>query len=397
MSADFIWKHWNKQYGLDQENFYSRLLHTSSALLDFKTPTGIQLNLTSLPSSYFANSHRLTIFPGISGDISFLHTSRPISGYGPTRSIPLPPLLDSYARIKSAAVRDPSHYNEIWHRGQRVDVADTLLFGRLQLPNRKLEAIYARRLSPVSQMILTAVSDRKMPNGGTVFVQYQQDYGKYSNEFVYNTDDALIGYRCMRNLGYDAEVLSAMHTDEPAVRPAKDAPLSTYGRFSAGFEVYYGALHQSGGLSAGMRFATLPSYHGPPTTMTLTLNPLVGHLSATYAIKSSREKERATLATRLDFNIFSYESDLSVGAEIWQFPTQLPLGFETPDASHALPAPLTQEGPSGLIKASIHSNSLQGRLLWEGRVRHFLVNFGGKFDLKQRKLFSLGLEIQYGA
>jgi distribution and morphology protein 10 len=385
------------------------LLHTSRALLDFKTPTGIQLNLTSLRSGTFANSHRLTIFPGIGGDIAFLHTSRTISGYGPTRSVGLPAVLDSYARIKSAATWQEANDHEIWHRGVRVDTTDTFLFGRLKLPNQKLEAMYARRLSPISQIILTAVSDRNMPNGGTIYAQFQQDYGHYSSEFVYNTDDALLGYRFMRNLGYSQE----SPAEPDAVRPARDAPLSTYGRFSAGFELYYGALYQSGGLSAGMRFATLPSYHGPPTTMTLTLNPLVGHLSATYAIKSSRSMEKVTLATRLDFNIFSYESDLSVGGEIWQFPTkraiplhgvgnavpagrEIPLGFETADTDDARPALATTAGPSGLIKASLQSKSLQGRLLWEGRVRDFMINFGGKFDLRQRKLFSLGLEVQYG-
>ena len=150
-----------------------------------------------------------------------------------------------------------------------------------------------------------------------------------------------------------------------------------------------------------MRFATLPSYHGRPTTMTITVSPLVGHLSSTYALSAPGQ---ATLCSKLDFNIFSYESDLTIGGEIWHYPTtriskpileatETRLGFEESST-------VTSTGPSapsGLVKAYIHSSTLRGGLLWEGRVKDFLVSFGGNFDLSRRAFGNVGVEIQYGS
>lgn len=430
MSAEFIWKLWNQQYGLPQENFYSDLLHTSRNLLDFKTPQGLQMNFTSCPSSTFANSHRLTIFPTIGGSLSFLHSSRPFLGYEGTRSVRLTDVVDGYQPVNEVQMPSAPHLQEVWHGGKRIDVRDTLLYGRLHLPRSKLEAIYARRLSPSKQLILSALSSATLPNGGTVFAQLQQDYGTHTNEWIYNTDDALIGFRHMRQLGSDPKdrLLSALANTEASIaetgealdllselpfpQVSADLPLSAYGRFSAGMELYYGALHKSGGVSMGMRFSTLPFYHGHPRTMTLTVNPLVGHLSSTYTMKVAG---LATVCSRLDFNIFSYESDLTLGAEVWHYPStryvtnhmdleygEIPeerLGFEKADSTSLTRRNQDGEthGPSGVIKASIHSASLMGGLLWQGRVKDFLVSLGGKFDLNKRAFGSFGVEVQYGS
>ncbi|CCG80777.1 Mitochondrial distribution and morphology protein 10 [Taphrina deformans PYCC 5710] len=428
MSAEFIWKLWNQQYGLPQENFYSDLLHTSRNLLDFKVPQGLQMNFTACPSSTFANSHRLTIFPNIGGSLSFLHSSRPFAGYRGTKSVSLNDVIDGYRTVNEVQSPLDPHLQEIWHRGRRVDFRDTLLYGRLHLPRSKLEAIFARRLSPTRQLILTALSSATLPNGGTIFAQLQQDYGTHTNEWIYNTDDALIGFRHMRQLGADprdrilralaeteaniAETGEAIDllTELPFPQVPADLPLSAYGRFSAGMEIYYGALHKSGGISLGMRFATLPFYHGHPRTMTLTVNPLVGHLSSTYTMKIAG---LATLCSRLDFNIFSYESDLTLGGEVWHYPatrhkkTQVGirlgdepedrLGFERADIVTLDSAKDKELVPSGVVKAYVHSATLMGGLLWEGRVKDFLVSIGGRFDLSKRAFGAFGVEMQYGA
>ncbi len=85
----------------------------------------------------------------------------------------------------------------------------------------------------------------------------------------------------------------------------------------------------------------------------------------------------------MDFNIFSYESDLTVGCELWQYSQR-----ET-----------TQRvGPFGVLKASVHSSTLNGALVWEGRVRDLILTIGANFDLrnKERPMRTFGMEIQYG-
>lgn len=423
MSAEFIWRLWNQQYGLSQENFYSDLLHTPRNLLDFSIPQGLQMNFTSCPSSTFANSHRLTIFPDIGGSVAFVHSSRPFSGYKGTKNIALSQIFEGYQSVTDVKMPREAYLQEIWQGGRRVDSRDTLLYGRLHLPRSKLEAIFARRLSPTKQLILTAVSSATLPNGGTIFAQLQQDFGTHTNEWIYNTDDAMIGFRHMRQLGesgqdkFDRVMAQQLQNHDkssdllgelPFKQLPADLPLSAYGRFSAGMEIYYGALHKSGGMSLGMRFSTLPFYHGHPRTMTVTVNPLVGHLSSTYTMKVAG---LTTVCSRLDFNIFSYESDLTIGAEVWQFPAkrrlkytettsdrrETRLGFED---GHILEHEMGSDEnkqPSGVIKAYLHSGSLLGGVLWEGRVKDFLIGFGGKFDLVNRAFGKVGIVVQYGA
>jgi distribution and morphology protein 10 len=88
-------------------------------------------------------------------------------------------------------------------------------------------------------------------------------------------------------------------------------------------------------VSTGVRFTTLPDatppsfqlpsgipplaskspyLSGPPTTMTAVFNPMMGHLSGAYA---SRVARNLTLGSRFDFNIYSYESEWTMGLEWW--------------------------------------------------------------------------------
>ena len=87
-------------------------------------------------------------------------------------------------------------------------------------------------------------------------------------------------------------------------------------------------------VSTGIRFTTLPdatppsfqttpshlpsAHRGPPsqppTTITALFNPMLGHISAAYTARVSRE---LSLSSRYDFNVYSYESEWCMGAEWW--------------------------------------------------------------------------------
>lgn len=168
----------------------------------------------------------------------------------------------------------------------------------MYLPTSTLELLYLRRRSPKTQLRVAAVSDRRLKNGGTLLATLQQDTGKWSSEYLYSTSEGLVGVRGLYNFGFDPRL--------PQPLPHK---LPT-GRLSLGAEVYYGILNKSGGMSTGLRYTTLPAHPGPPLTMTLTLAPLMGHLSTTYAIQAGRN---ASFCSRFDFNIYSYDSNLVVG------------------------------------------------------------------------------------
>jgi distribution and morphology protein 10 len=275
-----------------------------------------------------------------------------------------------------------------------VDRPSTLLYGRLYLPQSFLEALYLRRLSPSQQLKLSAVSNNRLRNGGTVLALYQYDVGKLSTETLYSTDGGLLGLRGIYNFGPD-----------PRKEDVEPVHLKTddrfYGRFTAGAEVYYGTLNKSGGMSVGGRFTTLPAHKGIPLTATLTLNPLMGNFSATYAVKAG---ENLSFCSRFDFNAYSYESGLIMGLELWRMKRRVPKPRERSFAAKLEwrldeePVIEEPEEVSGVLKARIDQSYKIG-VLWEGRIKDLLFSLGSSFDMKRRDqpFRTIGLEVQYSS
>jgi len=223
---------------------------------------------------------------------------------------------------------------------------------------------------------------------------HQYDVGKYSAETLYSTDGGLIGLRGLYNFGPDPrdEVMEPPRTDD-----------RFYGRFSAGAEMYYGSLNKSGGVSFGGRFATLPAHKGIPLTATLTLNPLMGNLSTTYAVKAGKD---LALCSKFDFNVYSYESDLMLGCELWRMKARVEKKRERSMAAKLAwkldeivePAVPEPEEVAGVLKARIDQNWRIG-LLWEGRIKELMFTLGSSIDMRRRDqpFRVLGLELQYSS
>lgn len=284
---------------------------------------------------------------------------------------------------------------EEWHGGRRIDKRDTLLYGRLYLPQSHLEALYLRRISPTQQIKLSAVSNSKLRNGGTILALHQYDVGKYSTESLYSTDGGLIGLRGLYNFGADPR-------KEVTKPPRLDDRI--YGRFSAGGEMYYGSLNKSGGVSFGGRFATLPAHKGIPLTASLTVNPIMGNLSTTYAVRAGRD---LSLCSKFDFNVYSYESEVMMGCELWRMKARKERINERSlaarlewrlDPPRAAEDRLEPEEIAGVLKARVDQNGRVG-LLWEGRVKEILFSLGSEIDLKRRDqpFRAVGLELQYSS
>jgi distribution and morphology protein 10 len=264
------------------------------------------------------------------------------------------------------------------------------LYGRIFLPQSRLEALYLRRLTPTRQLRIAAVSDSNLNNGGTILTLLQTDFGKYSTEYMYSTDSALMGVRGLYNFGPDPRVAP---TEPKAAEPVD----LVHGRFSAGAELYYGILNKSGGISTGLRFATLPNHPGFPYTMTLTLNPLMGNLSSTYAVKAGHN---LALSSRFDFNFYSYESELQLGCELWRRRSTTDIEWAVkklrPDWKRPTVSP--DDDVSGVLKARVDQDWRIG-VLWEGRIKELLFTLGASLDLKKREQIfrSVGVELQYSS
>ncbi|KXH28871.1 hypothetical protein CSIM01_03521 [Colletotrichum simmondsii] len=297
--------------GWNRDNSYSTLNATADALLNFPTPQGLRLTLSSLATPHFATSYQLGSVGVVDGSISYLYSSVPLRAHLTPQSdaVPLPALLRSYRPLADLPPRTSKPYPLL------SPAAASLLYGRLYLPESMLEALVVKRISPALQLQLSAVSGKFLRNGGTVLGLAQYDVGRYAIEGLGSSDGGLLGFRGAYNFGGDTEDIQALRSGGKLGGHTDEAKERIYGRFSAGGEIYYGLLNKSGGVSFGGRFATLPEHRGTPLTATMTINPLMGNISASYAVVAGKH---CSLATRMDFNVYSYESDWSVGMELWR-------------------------------------------------------------------------------
>ncbi|KAH7140690.1 hypothetical protein EDB81DRAFT_654747 [Dactylonectria macrodidyma] len=421
---DYVHSAFYEATGWNRDNSYAALNSTSDALLNFPTPRGLRLTLSALASPNFATSYQLGSVGIVDGSISYLFSSVPLQVLLTPQSetVPLPALLRSYRPLTELTRRtDPSLQTP------QDKPESSLLYGRLYLPQSMLEALVVKRVSPALQLQLSSVSGQHLRNGGTVLGLAQYDVGKYAFEGLASSDGGLLGIRGVYNSGGDADT-------RPQPSPTENGNGDReriYGRFSTGGEFYYGTLNKSGGISLGTRFATLPSHKGTPLSATLTLNPLMGNISASYAVVAGKH---CSLATRMEFNFFSYESAWALGMELWRKPFVRPVVEEdlikqdiieptdgkkersfqaklewrlddpepiiTPTSALL---PIDPEKPdeeryAGVLKTRLDQNLRIG-VLWEGRVKSLLFSLGSGIDLRKldKPFRTLGLEIQFSS
>lgn len=448
-----------------------KLTSTSTELLNFPIPGGLRLNLSSLATPQFATSYTFGAVGVVDGSLSYLYSSVPLrSIVAQSDKIPLPTLLRSYRPLRelqpelfppqgnrptllsswpTALPSLEDTQDAVVKKARRLVERPTLFYGRLFLPRSLLEALVVKRISPSTQVQVNAVSEAQLRNGGTVLGMVQVDKQQYGIEGLASSDGGLLGLRGLYNFGGDASPRTEdAKVLDPATGVAKETASSAdkermYGRFSVGGEVYYGTLNKSGGVSLGARFATLPTYRDTPLTATMTINPLMGTLSWTYALQARRS---CSLATKFDFNVYSYESDWAVGMELWSkrrlaglvagdpedapppstpdqdqqptgesaqrrhrsFKAKMEWRLDDPEEIPGLPDPREWTGSAtpasedeayhGVLKARLDQNLRIG-LLWEGRMKSLLFSLGTAVDMHKlnQPFRKLGLEIQFSS
>ncbi|KAK2605673.1 hypothetical protein N8I77_008495 [Diaporthe amygdali] len=315
--------------GNTYDNSYSNLDLTSRSLLHFPTPTGSRITLSSFVRPKFGTSYSIGIKDGW---VSYLYSTIPTDTTTSSDRIPLPNLLRSYRSLSTTA----AHHA----------VGHGLVYGRLYLPQSRLEALLATRVTRQVNLTIRAVSQETLRHGGTALAlaSWDDPAGRFGVETLASSDGGVLGLRGLWNATNPpgpapahisgTESFSGAAAAAAASQPSTAIPITAThssssdttnnnnhadkerinGRFSVGGEIYYGLLNKSGGLSLGGRFQTLPTHTGTPLTAALTFN-LLGHFSATYAVMAGRG---CTLASQFGFNVYSYESEWAVGVELWR-------------------------------------------------------------------------------
>ncbi|KAL4740909.1 mitochondrial distribution and morphology protein 10 [Aspergillus similis] len=384
------------------DNSYSSLTATTQNLLDFTTPERVRIHLSSLSTPNFATSYTLGTVGLIEGSISYLYSNISFDNT-PSKSalIPLRKLAPGYRQVQAPTAPPVESWN--WdsildgtnarHNGygqSPIGQKATLLHATLHLPPpTTLNALFLRRISPTMQLSLAVSSTRGPPLSksapqATLLTQLSHDTGKYSNEYLFSTDNSLFGWRGLWNFGPD---------------PRFNNNAQRLSLLSAGAEAYYSPVSSLIGMSTGLRFSTLPaatsstpSPNTPistfPYTLTLTLTPLTGSLSTSYSVRAS---PNLSFSSRFGFNVYSWESEMVAGFELWRQSKKTAIvdsdGLEwarhkariwdIPDSSQVpeITPPSEEETQESVLKVRV-DQSWNVRLLWEGRVKELLVSAG---------------------
>lgn len=101
----------------------SEFLRTNikAALLDFPTPRGLRMNLSSLSSLNFATSYGLGNFGVVDGSVSYLSSSLPLSNVQKSCDVDLHAVTQGYRQLQELRRAGDPRYWEIWQGGVRID------------------------------------------------------------------------------------------------------------------------------------------------------------------------------------------------------------------------------------------------------------------------------------
>ncbi|KAG2152021.1 mitochondrial distribution and morphology protein 10 [Suillus cothurnatus] len=370
--ASYVLRSYYRATGWNEDNLYANLTRSSNAILDFSVPP---------PNGLFNTSYSMNAMPSLNGSVGYIFTSCNLD----VKSSGSVHFKDMVERFKVYdQPRRPEGKDEEWLAGERTDTRDYLLYGRLYLPTGRLDALYSTRLSPTLQALVAAISDPRSSlssekrsrgdNVSNVMFSLQHDIGKWCSEYTYSAEDGMWGMRVLHNFGRLRNPTEPPEdlNSSPGTRPKRvDEEEATggglKGRVSAGAEFYISAKERSAG---------------------------------------ARVSRDLSMCSRFDFNVYSYDSEWTMGAEWWmrravsKHEDELEpsvISLEPP----SVPVPQTEslDIPSdirGVVKARISTNN-NVSLMWEGRLKQMLVSLGFVSDLSSRSkpIKAIGLELSY--
>lgn len=447
---DYVLRQFEECTSWNKDNSYENIVGTSRNILQFDIPTALKVQVSNRATPYSYNTLELTNNKTINGSLTYLYTNcenldQFIEG---SSSVHLQQMTQSFRYIEP--------YYHHYKNNSKLEVPKvpelpiSLAYGRMFYPSSSLEAMYIRRFPNYYQFILKCLSSK---SGSSILTMYlQKNTGINCQELIFSTNEALLGYRFVHNF----------------VSAGSKSNLSLYNNssLSIGSEIWCALLNLSPGCSTTLRYCSHATNTGKPLIFTLSLNPLYGHVSSTYSIKTH---ENLTFCTKYDFNIYSIQSNLTLGMELWKNSSSIPVErpsepVETiedwPQLSHDKTPMyyhlLTRTENSGassqrllkdlnltfqsslqkinkernvienfneryseanftqVFKVSTSLRDMNLRLLWEGKIRGFLISAGAELtqppeistnglDSLEHQNWSLispskfGIQLQYSA
>ncbi|KAG6890924.1 Mitochondrial distribution and morphology protein 10 [Termitomyces sp. Mi166 len=404
--ASYVLRSYYKATGWNEDNLYANLTRSSNAILDFTVPKGLHLSVSKSPNSLFRTTYSMTAMPSLNGSVGYIFTSCDLDVKG-SGNVQFKDMIERFKVYDQP--RKPEGKDEEWIAGERVDtrgeMLDYLLYGRLYLPSGRLDALYSTRISPTMQALVAAVShpSSSLPGRGgdvsNVMFNLQHDVGKWCTEYSYSAEDGMWGFRVLHNFGRLGLPVDA--TDDSSLVGSRaglkrvDEEDAVEGSIGLRFTTLPDATPPS--FQVPFPLSSLPAKgqpSQPPTTITALFNPILGHMSGAYSAQVSRD---LCLSSRFDFNVYSFESEWTMGAE-WWIRRASSVDARADHNTSADPSPLKtpsstgtdfREEVHGVVKARASTNNILNTvqdisLMWEGRLRNMLVSLGIVSDFSSR-------------
>ncbi|BAP70346.1 hypothetical protein KMAR_20334 [Kluyveromyces marxianus] len=297
---DYVLRQFERCTSWNNDNSYENIVGTSRNILQFDVPEALKVQVNNKSTPYSYNTLEITNNKTINGSLSYLYTNCENLGQfvdGST-SVRLQQMTQSFRYI------EPYYHHYKSNGKSQVPKVPTspiyLVYGRMLYPSSTLEAMYVKRFSRNYQLMLKCLSAKTGPSILTMYLQ--KNTGANCQELILSTNEALLGYRFVHNF----------------VSAGSKSNLSLYNNssLSIGSELWCALLNLSPGCSTTLRYCSHATNTGKPLIFTLSLNPLYGHVSSTYSIKTH---ENLTFSTKYDFNIYSIQSNLTLGMELWKY------------------------------------------------------------------------------
>lgn len=424
---EYLQKCFYKSTQWNEDNIFSHLTATLNALLEFAVPNGAKVDVLLQLTPYLALLFTLSNYRAINGLIAYFYSSIPLYSTCGTKDASLQEAIAGFKIIEP--VKDESESTLDTLTSKKLPM---LVYGRMYFPGLALEAMLIKRITKLTQMLIKCISNPYVDDNGTMIVYLQTNKPRFLREFICLTNEALCGLRFLYNFG-----------DPATASGGRMIPKFDNLVISVGTELWYAAKTMSPGFSTALRYLTRLTLTGKPLTMTVAVNPILGHIQLTYTVKTS---VALTFCSKYDFNAFSYALNLSLGCELYNFhPTATPAGPQLPRKQISLPMlfpgqvtqnlvilnPIQGQDDSYYINPELLnqprrqaedmtaafqtlvnqlnfslvlkcSTSLSDRLvkmLWEGHVGEFLMSTGFKmhFGDGRPQLSRFGVTFSYAA
>lgn len=283
--------------GWDRANLYLLVVATPYSILHFKIPQGVSVRFNKKLTAQLANSFGALNVGSMSGSLAYFYSLSDLRNVLSSQAVSLQQALETYQFVDSVGLGQP----------RREFPGAYLMYGKLNFPSNVLEALLVKNFSANSRVLVKCLSGPGLiKNNGIITLFYQKNYPKYSWELIYSSNENLVGFRNLFNIA-----LAGGESAEKAEKVFYDNS-----RLSIGTELWWGINNMAPGISNSLRYSTYSTYTGNPLTITLSCNPIIGLISATYTVKTTLN---STFCSKYDFNVYSYESDFSLGFEFWKF------------------------------------------------------------------------------